>query len=105
MLHQGMRNDLHHIRNSTERQTLYARYAPRFSLQRNANRHLRRSTSQQQTRIENHILRNRHHIRQVPIDLVGDVFCRPAEEDRACFWGFAFSEVRKVKYSSPILSM
>lgn len=65
-------------------------------MQPNTNRHLRRTSPRCQKRVEDHIPRDRHGIREVSVNLVEDIFGGSAEEDRACFGRFAFCEECKV---------
>ena len=96
VLYQRPRDNLQRVRNGPIRPRLNPRHAPRLILQSNTNRHLRRTPTRRQRRIENHVPRHAHSISKIPIDLVQNVFGRTAQEDGAGFGRRAFGEEREV---------
>ena len=122
VLDKSPRYHLHRVRDSSERPTFDTLDAARFGVETNADRHLGRTTTWCEDRIEENIPCNRHCIGQVAVNLVQDVLGGSTKKDCACFRGRAFGEEGEVPmplrvreyestrknggaHSSPIFSM
>jgi len=96
VLHERARDDLEGVRDGAEGARLDSRDRARASVQADRDGHLDRAATGHERRVEDDVARDGHGVGQVAVDLVQDVFGRPAEEDGARFGGRAFGQEGEV---------
>jgi hypothetical protein len=79
ILHERARDDLERIGDGAERACLDARHRARTRVQANRDCHFHRAAARYERRVEHDVARDRHRVRQVPVDLIQHVFGRPAQ--------------------------
>ena len=93
-------DNLHSIRDGPEWPALNALDTASLRVQADANRHLCRTTSRSENRIENYISRNGHGIGKISVDLVENILGWATEENSAGFWCVTLSQESEVPITS-----
>lgn len=96
VLHERARDDLEGVRDGAEGARLDTRDRAGARVQADGDGHLDRAAAGHERRVKDDVARDGHGVGQVAVDLVQDVFGRPAEEDGARFGGRAFGQEGEV---------
>lgn len=96
VLYQSPGNDLERVRHGPERRSRDTFHRLTLLGERDADRHLGRSTPGCKGGVENDVPCDGHGVGQVSVNLVQDVLGRSSEEDRTSLGGLAFGQKGKV---------